>query len=91
MDLVYAIKEIETQMRKERYEHEARIKDMSDGLAFLRKNNTCCENCFGKGRVLRKRACAEDDRPDENDPNDWIICPECVGTKLSRFEGNGTK
>lgn len=49
-------------------------------LASMRAINTTCEKCEGRGKVLRTRACAEDDRPDPTDPNDWETCPACHGT-----------
>jgi len=56
------------------------INALDVALEELRKQNTVCEKCQGDGKVLRTRMCTEDDRPDPNDPNDWITCPECRGT-----------
>lgn len=80
MNLVHGIKATIAKMEEIDRERDAKIKDLEDGLKALRKINTVCEMCYGDGRVLRKRACAEDDRPDPNLPEDMIRCTSCKGT-----------
>ena len=83
LNLVPAIYEIKAQIRTIEAEYDAAIKPYKESLAALRKINQACENCCGKGRVLRSRSCAEDDAPDPNDPNDYNTCSVCHGTGLS--------
>ncbi len=83
LNLVPAIREVESQLRTLELEHEKKIKPYRDSLKSLREINETCEKCNGKGRVLRSRACAEDDRPDPDDPRDYNICPVCHGTGLA--------
>jgi len=80
MNLVPAIKELESEIRKMRYEFERKVKPYEESIAQLRKLNDACEYCNGAGKVLRSRACAEDDPPDANDPRDWLVCDHCRGT-----------
>lgn len=79
MNLVEQIHEIEEKIESEKYRHEAAIKELKSDLATLRKLNTVCEKCNGKGKYLRSRTCAEDYRPDPDDPTDYIDCLECGG------------
>lgn len=85
INIVPAIKEIEAIIRNKTEEFEEQIKPYKDSLAQLRKINTACEKCNGVGKVLRSRACAEDDRPDPDDPRDWIQCNYCFGTGRANF------
>lgn len=89
INLVPAIKEIESIMNKMRQDYEMQIRPYQDSLNQLRKINTACEFCNGKGKILRSRACAEDDRPDPNDPKDYKSCPYCGGTGMigEKYEG----
>ena len=84
LNLVPAIREIEAQIRDITADFEAKIKPYKDSLSALRKVNQACERCCGEGRVLRSRACAEDDPPDPDDPNDYNACPVCHGTGRSK-------
>lgn len=90
LNLVPAIREIETQIRNLAAEFEAKVKPYRDSLNTLRMVNQACEKCCGEGRILRNRACAEDDRPDPNDPRDYISCPVCHGTGRSTPSENNT-
>lgn len=85
LNLVPAIRELEREIRIQESEFNSRMKPYRDSLEHLRKLNTACETCEGTGRVLRSRACAEDDRSDPNDPSDYKVCDICKGT------GNNTK
>lgn len=85
LNLVPAIREIEHQISKMEGEFAAQITPYKRSLEELRKINTACEACGGEGKVLRSRACAEDDRPDPNDPTDWRKCEVCCGTGLARI------
>lgn len=82
LNLVPAIKAIENEIKKLDAEHNKKIKPYIDSLIQLREINTACEFCCGKGKILRKRSCAEDDRPDPEDPRDYVICPSCGGSGL---------
>lgn len=86
LNLVPAIREIERQISKMESDFESQIAPYKKSLVELRKINTACESCGGEGRVLRSRACAEDDRPDPNDPTDWRKCDKCGGTGLAKKE-----
>lgn len=80
LNLVPAIKAIEEQVNEMENKFQREIMPYRDSLAQLRKLNTVCEHCSGKGKVLRPRACSEDYRPDPDDPTDWIPCVQCKGT-----------
>lgn len=80
MNLVPAIKSIQAEIREITSEYNAKLRPYKDSLAQLRKINTACEHCFGEGKVLRTRSCAEDDAPDPNDPSDYVSCRYCAGT-----------
>ena len=84
LNLVPAIREVEAQIHRLTVEFEEKIKPYNDSLAALKKANTACERCEGTGKVLRSRACAEDDRPDPDDPKDWNTCPVCHGTGYAK-------
>ena len=85
MNLVPAIKAIQAEMDKLLKEYRETVKPYEDSLTQLRKLNTACENCGGSGKVLRHRACAEDDRPDPNDPKDYVKCQLCGGTGEANY------
>lgn len=83
LNLVPAIRSLEEELSRLEYEFEKTTKPYRDSLNQLRQLNQACERCNGMGKVLRSRACAEDDAPDPDDPRDWNICPECGGSGLS--------
>lgn len=85
MNLVPAIRQIEEQISEIESEYKIKAKPYHDSLKALRKLNTACEKCAGKGKVLRRRACAEDDRPDPTDPRDYIKCDACGGSGLANY------
>lgn len=85
LNLVPAIREIERQIVKIESEFATRLAPYERSLEELRKINTACEFCGGEGKVLRTRACAEDDMPDPDDPTDWRRCEICNGTGLARI------
>lgn len=86
LNLVPAIREVESQINQLEAEFKAKVKPYYDSLNALRKINTACEKCGGYGKVLRSRACAEDDRPDSDDPRDWNTCPVCNGSGMTKHE-----
>lgn len=83
-NVVPAIKAIEDQISEINHRYRQEVAPYEASLKELRKINEACENCYGEGKVLRTRACAEDDRPDPDDPSDYIICPCCHGTGRSK-------
>lgn len=86
LNLVPAILEIEREI-----EYKEKLKPYQNSLSYLKKLNTACLYCNGIGKVLRKRICAEDDRPDPNDPNDYVYCKQCKGTGLEKLEREEAK
>lgn len=90
LNLVPAIKEIEQQISKMELDFRERIAPYKKSLDELRKINTACEACCGEGKVLRSRSCAEDDRPDPDDPSDYLVCNVCHGTGLAQISGDNS-
>ena len=82
LNLIPAIRAIESEISEIKKEYNKKIEPLSTSLEHLRKINEACE---GKGRLLRHRSCAEDNRPDPRDPNDWNTCPDCNGTGLAHY------
>lgn len=85
MNLLPALEEMRRQIQKVKSEKDMELHELEQGLDALKKLNTYCESCGGVGKTLRSRACAEDDRPDENDPRDWRKCNYCGGTGRVRY------
>lgn len=83
LNLVPAIKAIQSQIREIEYEYQVKLKPFNDSLKQLREINEACERCNGEGKILRNRSCAEDDAPDPNDPRDYRVCPDCKGSGYS--------
>lgn len=83
LNLVPAIQAILGQMTELEREYEKRMEPLQRSLDSLREINEVCEVCGGEGKVLRPRACAEGDRPDPNDPSDYVRCDVCRGTGLT--------
>lgn len=83
INLVPAIKALEEQINEIRSEYLETVRPYEDSLRELRKLNTACERCNGTGKLLRRRACAEDDRPDPNNPADYVRCMRCGGTGIA--------
>lgn len=81
LNLLPAIRALEAEVSDLELECKKKLAPYKDSLEALRKLNTACERCDGKGKVLRTRACAEDYRPDPNDPADWRTCNVCHGTE----------
>jgi len=80
MNLIPAIRQMEKEISDREHTFRKEIQELKDGLKALRKINTVCEKCNGKGKYLRPRACAEDDRPNPDDPTDYLKCSKCNGT-----------
>lgn len=89
INLVPAIKALEEQIKEIRLEYLETVMPYEDSLRELRKLNTVCERCNGTGKLLRNRSCAEDDRPDPEDPNDYEPCKLCGGTGISLYIYDG--
>ena len=79
-NLVAALKELRKEKADLEAEYKSKLIGIDTAILAVQRINTTCEKCEGKGKILRTRACAEDDRPDPNDPNDWITCPDCHGS-----------
>ena len=86
MNLVPAIRQMEKQIDENNQEHHKKNQELLDGLVALRKLNTVCEECGGKGKRLRQPVCAEDDRPDPNYSGDWRSCEACGGLGVARYD-----
>lgn len=86
MNLVPAIRAIRAEIEKVYAEYVETVKPLEEGLEHLLTLNDVCEACEGKGKVLRHRVCAEDDRPDPNDPRDYLVCPLCKGTGKANYD-----
>ena len=85
LNLVAAIVATEGEISKMKRRHELELQPMEEALKALRNINTACERCNGQGKVLRCRACAEDDAPDPNDPRDYVVCPVCLGSGEANY------
>lgn len=79
LNLVPAIRAIQSQIKEIEYEYQVKLKPFNDSLKQLREINEACERCNGEGKILRSRVYAEDDAPDPNDPRDYRTCPNCGG------------
>ena len=86
MNLVPAIRAIRAEIAKVYAEYVETVKPLEEGLEHLLTLNDVCEACEGKGKVLRHRVCAEDDRPDPNNPRDYLVCPLCKGTGKANYD-----
>lgn len=84
LNLVSAIQEVNEVIWEKQSRFHKEIAGYEACLKKLKEMNEACFICNGKGKILRTRACAEDDRPDPNDPDDWEICPYCKGTGLDK-------
>ena len=80
LNLLEAIHTLEKQRDHEIEEHKERLRNINTAIDAVRKANEVCWFCGGAGWRLRARVCAEDDRPDPNDPRDRIKCQACHGT-----------
>lgn len=89
-NLVQPLSELRKERAKVKADLEAKLKGYDIAIAALEALNDTCEKCGGSGKVLRSRACAEDDRPDPNNPNDWVTCAVCGGTGKVAHKRNFT-
>lgn len=80
VNLLPAIEALKLERREKTAEFERQIAAIDAAIAAVSKANEACTFCGGQGWRLRPRACAEDDRPDPNDPSDRIPCKACKGT-----------
>ncbi len=88
LNLLPAIDEL--QKRKKHIEglYQTELDGVNRALEILIQMNEACPSCGGHGKKLRGRSCAEDDRPDPNDPADWVKCSVCGGTGRSPIQNN---
>lgn len=77
MNLVPAIREMESSIYKMKTKHANELKELEDGLIALRKLNTACEKCGGYGKVDH-RATAECDVEE-------ITCSKCSGSGKAKY------
>lgn len=80
LNLLEAIHTLEAQRAQEVEEHAERLRNIDAAIKAVRMANEVCWVCGGTGGKLRSRVCAEDDRPDPNDPRDYTVCKACHGT-----------
>lgn len=57
-----------------------KIREIEDGVKALRKLNTVCEECRGKGKYLRTTVSIEDEASGTQVSRDWVTCHVCHGT-----------
>jgi len=88
LNLVAAIRTTQSEISNMKNRHRKELQPLEDALIALRRINTVCERCNGSGKILRSRTCAEDDRPDPNDPSDYVVCPECIGSGEAHYDEN---
>lgn len=81
LDAMATIREKQEILKKA---YQKQMDEYEAAYAVLFDMNEACEYCRGEGKTLRSRACAEDDRPDPKDPNDWNVCSHCHGTGLRK-------
>lgn len=80
VNMLDAIAALELEFARKKAVMENELSAINQAIDTLKKLNEACPECHGKGWYLRKRACAEDDRPDPDDPSDRIRCSHCGGT-----------
>ena len=80
LNLVESIIAVNKVAGEKRAAFNREIAKYDNAVSILKSLNEACIACNGKGRILRTRVCAEDDRPDPNNPLDWRKCPACGGT-----------
>lgn len=80
INLIPAIEALKEERRKKVEEFEKQMAVMDAAISAVGKANQACTFCNGKGWRLRSRVCAEDDRPDPDDPRDRVTCKACRGT-----------
>lgn len=88
INLLNAITDLEKQKGALTDRYNAEVKELDDAIAVLRKSNQACWCCGGRGWNLRQRVCAEDDRPNEDDPRDRRTCRMCHGTGIKHWDGD---
>jgi hypothetical protein len=76
MNVVPAIKAIEAEIGSIKAKHRMELEPYETSLRELRKINTACEMCAGKGKVF-KRSCAEDE-------GDYYECSACNGSGVKK-------
>ncbi len=86
INLIEAMQTVGKLETEKRTEFNREIAKYENAFALLKQLNEACLACNGKGKILKTRACAEDDRPDPNDPSDWRVCPACNGTGYEKKE-----
>lgn len=85
INLLDAIKTLEAEKTAIKTEAQKKCDALDQAIHTLRVTNEACWFCGGKGKILRSRACAEDDRPNPDDPRDWNTCSACRGTGIKHW------
>lgn len=80
LNLISSIHELENKKQKIIEQCRQDVEEIDKAIEIVKKMNEACLDCRGKGWRLREMACAEDDRPNPEDPNDRIKCRSCNGT-----------
>lgn len=77
INLLHAVRALRLERREKTADFERQIAAIDAAIDVVGKVNEACPECEGRGWRLRPRACAEDERPDPDDPNDRIPCEAC--------------
>lgn len=80
INLLTTIGALRERRNKMATEYALQLQRLDDAISAIGKINEACTFCGGKGYRLRERVCAEDDRPNPDDPRDRITCKPCHGT-----------
>ena len=86
LNMLPAMKELDKKREALTIAYQKQMDAYNAAYKVLFDLNEACPHCDGAGKKLRSRACAEDDRPDPNDPNDWETCIHCGGSGRARKE-----
>lgn len=85
VNMLDAMDAVQKEITRRQDEFAEEMAGLTSALKVLRNLNEACPRCRGAGWKLRERACAEDDRPNPDDPADRIRCGECGGSgKIKR-------
>lgn len=81
LNLIESIKAVNAAAFEKRAAFNKEIAMYDNAVKILKQLNEACIACDGKGKILIKRVCIEDDV--ERSSN-WRECPACGGTGYER-------